>query len=201
MGWVVGITPRPRLTPGLHWIGGWVCLRPGLYTEDRGKILCFRRKSNLLTSTLYWLSYPTVPLNSIKKLLFVPNCEASALKGLIRRRAMKGVTAEEHRFTGVCVLVSRLSDRNVCFSSSLHTPPVSSLRSSLKYFLVGSSPYAVFSFTSCPVRPNILRCLRNFGWSLTREDSFRSCAVRGKMLCVVVYRILAEILGVARDSR
>jgi hypothetical protein len=28
---------------------------------------------------------------------------------------MKGVTAEEHRFTGVCVLVSRLSDKCVFF--------------------------------------------------------------------------------------
>jgi hypothetical protein len=30
------------------WIGGWVCLRAGLGTEARGKILCLCRGSNLV---------------------------------------------------------------------------------------------------------------------------------------------------------
>jgi hypothetical protein len=51
MGWVVSVTPRPRCTPGertpcTHCTGGWVDPRAGLYTEDRGKILCPRRGSN-----------------------------------------------------------------------------------------------------------------------------------------------------------
>jgi hypothetical protein len=29
-----------ELTPGTHWIGGWVCLRAGLNTDARGKVLC-----------------------------------------------------------------------------------------------------------------------------------------------------------------
>jgi hypothetical protein len=38
--------PRER-TPGTHWTGGWVGPRAGLDTEDRGKILCPCRESNL----------------------------------------------------------------------------------------------------------------------------------------------------------
>jgi hypothetical protein len=37
MRWVVSVTPRPRFTPGTHWIGGWVGLRSGLDTETRRK--------------------------------------------------------------------------------------------------------------------------------------------------------------------
>jgi hypothetical protein len=39
-------TPGEK-TPGTHWTGGWVGPRAGLDTEDRGKILCPRRESNL----------------------------------------------------------------------------------------------------------------------------------------------------------
>jgi hypothetical protein len=51
MGWVVSVTPRPRLTPGgstlgTHWTGGWVGPRAGLDTEGRGKIICPCRGSN-----------------------------------------------------------------------------------------------------------------------------------------------------------
>jgi hypothetical protein len=34
-------------TPGTHCTGGWVGPRAGLDTEDRGKILCLCRGSNL----------------------------------------------------------------------------------------------------------------------------------------------------------
>jgi hypothetical protein len=34
-------------TPGIHWTGGWVGPRDGLYKEDREKILCPCRGSNL----------------------------------------------------------------------------------------------------------------------------------------------------------
>jgi hypothetical protein len=42
MGRVVSVSPRPRFTPGertsgTHWIGDWVGLRTGLYTQARGK--------------------------------------------------------------------------------------------------------------------------------------------------------------------
>jgi hypothetical protein len=51
-GWVVSITPQPRFaagerTPSIHWTGGWVGHRAGLYTEARGKILFPCRGSNL----------------------------------------------------------------------------------------------------------------------------------------------------------
>jgi hypothetical protein len=43
----LGCTFNPgKRTPGTHWIGGWVGLRPGLDTEARGKILCLCRGSN-----------------------------------------------------------------------------------------------------------------------------------------------------------
>jgi hypothetical protein len=50
-GWVVSITPRPRLTPGertpgTHCAGGWVGPRAGLEKEARVKILCPCRGSN-----------------------------------------------------------------------------------------------------------------------------------------------------------
>jgi hypothetical protein len=35
-----------RPDPGTHWTGGWVCLRAGMDTEVRGKILCPCRESN-----------------------------------------------------------------------------------------------------------------------------------------------------------
>jgi hypothetical protein len=35
-----------EMTPGTQWIGGWVDLRAGLNTEERGKILCLYRGSN-----------------------------------------------------------------------------------------------------------------------------------------------------------
>jgi hypothetical protein len=39
--------PYPRGRPiGTHWTGGWVGLRAGLDTEDRGKIICPCRGSN-----------------------------------------------------------------------------------------------------------------------------------------------------------
>jgi hypothetical protein len=41
------IYPHER-TPGMHWIEGWVGLRAGLDTEDRGKILCLCRGSILV---------------------------------------------------------------------------------------------------------------------------------------------------------
>jgi hypothetical protein len=52
MGWVVSVTLRPRfcpkkMTPGTHCTGCWVDHRAGLDTEDRGKILCLCRGSNL----------------------------------------------------------------------------------------------------------------------------------------------------------
>jgi hypothetical protein len=52
MGFVVSVTPRPRFTPGkrtpgTYCTGGWVGPRAGLNTEDRGKILCSCRGSNL----------------------------------------------------------------------------------------------------------------------------------------------------------
>jgi hypothetical protein len=46
-GGVVSVTPRPRFTPGTHCTGGWVGPRAGLDTEDRGKIICSCRGSNL----------------------------------------------------------------------------------------------------------------------------------------------------------
>jgi hypothetical protein len=51
-GWVDSVTPRPRFTPGektsgTHSTGGWVSLRAGQDTEDRGNILCPCRGSNL----------------------------------------------------------------------------------------------------------------------------------------------------------
>jgi hypothetical protein len=66
MGWVVSITPRPRfipgeMTPGTHWIGGWVSPRAGLNAQFTRKILCLCRWSNpgrsVRSQTLYWLSY------------------------------------------------------------------------------------------------------------------------------------------------
>jgi hypothetical protein len=68
-GWVVSITPRPRvtpgeMTPGTHCTGGWVGPRAGLDTQPTGKIFRLCRGSNLLpgrparSQTLYWLSYP-----------------------------------------------------------------------------------------------------------------------------------------------
>jgi hypothetical protein len=39
--------PGERI-PGTHWTGGWVGPRAGLNTEDRGKILCPCRGSNLV---------------------------------------------------------------------------------------------------------------------------------------------------------
>jgi hypothetical protein len=56
-------TPGER-TPGPHCAGGWVGLRAGLDTEDRGKILCPRRGSNPDRSVVqpvvrhYCMSYP-----------------------------------------------------------------------------------------------------------------------------------------------
>jgi hypothetical protein len=51
-----------ELTPGTHWIRGWVGLRAGLDTEVRGKALCLCRGSNpgrpVFNEILYWLSYP-----------------------------------------------------------------------------------------------------------------------------------------------
>jgi hypothetical protein len=52
MGWVVSVTPRPRLSPGgrtsgTHCTGGWLGPRAGLDTEARGKILCLCLESNL----------------------------------------------------------------------------------------------------------------------------------------------------------
>jgi hypothetical protein len=38
--------PRAKDPPGTHCTGGWVGLRAGLDTEDRGKILCPCRGSN-----------------------------------------------------------------------------------------------------------------------------------------------------------
>jgi hypothetical protein len=38
--------PAPGKDSGTHWIGGWVGLRGGLNTEDRGKILRLGRGSN-----------------------------------------------------------------------------------------------------------------------------------------------------------
>jgi hypothetical protein len=70
MGWVVGITPRPRFTPGertpgTHWTGGWVGPRAGLDTEVRGKILLplsgIEPRSPgrpVRSQKLHWLSYP-----------------------------------------------------------------------------------------------------------------------------------------------
>jgi hypothetical protein len=51
-GWVVGVTPLPRFTPGertpgTHCTGGWVGPRACLDTEDRGKVLSLYRGSNL----------------------------------------------------------------------------------------------------------------------------------------------------------
>jgi hypothetical protein len=44
-------------TPGAHWIGGRVGLRPGLETEARGKMPCLCRESNpdrpVCSQTLY----------------------------------------------------------------------------------------------------------------------------------------------------
>jgi hypothetical protein len=65
-GWVVSIMPRPRftpgkITPGTHWIGGWVGPRAGLDAEARRKILCPCRGSKpdrpARSETLYCLSY------------------------------------------------------------------------------------------------------------------------------------------------
>jgi hypothetical protein len=67
--WVVYVTPRPRFTPGkrtpgTHWTGDWVGPRPGLDTEDRGKVpsplLGMEPRSPCRSAriqTLYWLSY------------------------------------------------------------------------------------------------------------------------------------------------
>jgi hypothetical protein len=68
MGWVVGVTPWPRLalgerTTGTHCIEGWVGLRAGLDIESRGNIICFCRGLNpgrpsvQSCQTLHWLSY------------------------------------------------------------------------------------------------------------------------------------------------
>jgi hypothetical protein len=41
--WLVlhlGCALPPGKGPGIHWIAGWVGLRPGLDTGARGKILC-----------------------------------------------------------------------------------------------------------------------------------------------------------------
>jgi hypothetical protein len=57
-GWVASVMPWPHcipreVTPGTHWIGGWVGLGTGLDAEVRGKILC-----------LCWGSNPSRPLCS-----------------------------------------------------------------------------------------------------------------------------------------
>jgi hypothetical protein len=46
MTYVVSVTLRLRLSPGTHWVGGWVGPTAGLNTEARGKILCHGRGSN-----------------------------------------------------------------------------------------------------------------------------------------------------------
>jgi hypothetical protein len=70
-GWVVGIMPRPRFspgerTPGTHCTGGWVGPRDGLVTEPKGKILLplpgIEPRSPgrpVRNQTLNWLSYPS----------------------------------------------------------------------------------------------------------------------------------------------
>jgi hypothetical protein len=70
-GWVVSVTPWPGFsprerTPGIHCTGGWVDIRAGLDTEDRGEILSplpeIERRSTgrpACSQTLYWLSYPS----------------------------------------------------------------------------------------------------------------------------------------------
>jgi hypothetical protein len=67
-GWVVSVTPRPRINPGertpcTHCTGGWVGLRTGVDTY-RGKVLLPLpgieppSPGRLRSQTLYWLSYP-----------------------------------------------------------------------------------------------------------------------------------------------
>jgi hypothetical protein len=43
---MVGVTPKPYITPGTHWAGGWVELGAGLDTDATGKFLCLCRGSN-----------------------------------------------------------------------------------------------------------------------------------------------------------
>jgi hypothetical protein len=77
-GWVVSVTPRPRFTPGTHWIGGWVGPRAGLDAGARRNILCPWRGSNLdrpivqpvRSQTLYCLSYRgSIPIPLLFKML------------------------------------------------------------------------------------------------------------------------------------
>jgi hypothetical protein len=60
-GWVVSVTPRPRFTPGTHWIGGLVVPRAGLDAGARRKIISPCRGSNpdrpARSQTLCCLSY------------------------------------------------------------------------------------------------------------------------------------------------
>jgi hypothetical protein len=79
-GWEVSVAPRPcftptERTPGTHCTGGWVGLRPGLDTEDRGKILCIWRGSNpgrpVCSQTLYWLSYRSSDDRMIMKIKYM----------------------------------------------------------------------------------------------------------------------------------
>jgi hypothetical protein len=61
-GWVISVTPRPRFTPGTHWIGGWVGLGDGLDEGARRKILCPCRGSNLDQSD-------SIPNSEVAKLI------------------------------------------------------------------------------------------------------------------------------------
>jgi hypothetical protein len=65
-GWMVTVTPRPRITPGegtTDWTGGWVDLKAGLGKETRGNVICLCRATNPVlpgcSQTLYWQSCPS----------------------------------------------------------------------------------------------------------------------------------------------
>jgi hypothetical protein len=56
----------PRKYPGTNWAGGWVGLRSGLDTEDRGKVLFLCQGSKpgrpVCSQSLYWLKYPSLEI-------------------------------------------------------------------------------------------------------------------------------------------